>query len=195
MYNLLISFGSGVVTTILFGYLFGMPRISVVGGIVPGIIVMIGVFVVLSRRAGKKLEALMLRVQEELKPQTPGKIDPNRFRRAVDILKSGYALGKWQLLVNSQLNAQIGMLHFVTRSSTNPSPTEKALAATGSPRPCCDVFPPQADRPHEGHLRRSPESNQEGEPLVEPLCLLFVEGRSARRSHRRAQQSHRNHQE
>lgn len=122
MYSILISVGSGVVVTILFGYLFGRPNISVGAGIVPGIIVMIGVWITVGRKIGKKLEALMLRFQDEVQPKGMQKPDPQRIERAIEILKSGYQYRKWNLLVGPQLDGQIGMAYYVDKKFDKAEP-------------------------------------------------------------------------
>lgn len=116
MYNLLISLGVGIVVTIFVGWLVDMPNISVGAGLIPGFIVMIGLFIYRGRKTAKKLEALMLRVQAELQPKVPTqKVDKARFDRAIEVLKEGYKLKRWQFLVGAQINGQIGQLLYLKK--------------------------------------------------------------------------------
>jgi tetratricopeptide (TPR) repeat protein len=125
MYNLLISIASGTLVTLLVGYLVASPRISIGGGIIPGLIVTIGVFIYISRKVGKKLEALMGRVQEVMTPRGGGmaaKPERARFTRAREVLKEGYAYQRWQILVRAQIDGQIGVLHYLNKEFDDAAP-------------------------------------------------------------------------
>jgi hypothetical protein len=122
MYNLLLALGAGTLVTIFFGWLLGMPRVVVGYGIIPGIIAMIAVLIVLSRKTGKKLQTIMDRVQAELQPRQGVKPEPARFDRAVNILREGYKYKRWQIFVGSTIDAQIGMLLYLQKKFDEAEP-------------------------------------------------------------------------
>ncbi len=107
MYNLLIAIGAAIVTTLLFGYGVGGGEFSFVYGLIPGIFALLGVYIWLARRSMKQVQELATQAQQQLQNQN---ID-----RAVDVLKSGYPMGKWQFFVKAQLDAQIGTILFVSQ--------------------------------------------------------------------------------
>lgn len=114
MYNLLISIAAGVITTLAFGFIFGGGEFSAVYGIVPGLIALLVTYFVLARRSMKQVQALAEQAQQQLQSRN---VD-----RSVDILKSGYDLGKWQFFVKSQLDAQIGTILFVSQRFDEAEP-------------------------------------------------------------------------
>jgi hypothetical protein len=122
MFNILLSLAAGTLVTIVFGWLLGMPRVVVGYGIVPGIIAMIAVLIWLSRRTGKRLQSIMDRVQVELQPRPGTKPDQARFERAVGILREGYKYKRWQVLVGSTIDAQIGMLLYLQKKFEESEP-------------------------------------------------------------------------
>ncbi|MCA9563468.1 MAG: tetratricopeptide repeat protein [Myxococcales bacterium] len=122
MYSLLISLTASVLTTIGVGWLFGRPSISFWAGFFPGLVVLVGVWIYLARRTGKRLEALMMRFQAELQPKGMAKPDKDRVERGIAILKTGYELKNWNFLVKSQLDGHIGMAYYVDRKFEEAEP-------------------------------------------------------------------------
>lgn len=114
MYNLLIAIAAGLVTTLVFGFAVGGGDFSFVYGIVPGVIALLGVYIWLARRSMKQVQALAEKAQQQLQNRN---ID-----RAVEIFKSGYPIGKWQFLVRSQIDAQIGTLLYVAQRFDEAEP-------------------------------------------------------------------------
>ncbi|MFW5966227.1 MAG: tetratricopeptide repeat protein [Persicimonas sp.] len=108
MYNLLIALGVGAVTTLALGFLVGGGSFSVLYGIIPGIIAAVVTYIFLARRTMKQVQALAQTAQQQLQNQNTD--------RAVEILKSGYPLGKWQFFVKSQIDAQIGTILYVSKN-------------------------------------------------------------------------------
>jgi len=104
MYNLLISVAAGLVVALAIraGSGFGWA-----GAIVPGAIIVAGLYLVLARRTWKQLEGVFEETQRELQAQ--------RFERALQVLQGGFRLAPWQFLVASQLHAQIGVLRYVRK--------------------------------------------------------------------------------
>jgi tetratricopeptide (TPR) repeat protein len=121
MYNLLISLAAGLVTTIIFGLIFGQGAWSIVYGIVPGVLVLLGVYIWLARRSLKQIQALGEAAQTQLQGRN---IDG-----AVEIFKQGYPVGKWQFLVKPQLDAQIGTIYFVAQRFDEAEPYLKGAFA------------------------------------------------------------------
>ena len=83
MYNLLIAFTAGLVVTVAVR-LAGLPLYA---GVVPGILVFVGAYVLLARRIMKKLQAVGLEVQNELKkpinfPASRPRGSPRRSRHS-----------------------------------------------------------------------------------------------------------------
>ncbi len=62
MYNLLIAFAAGLVVTGAVR-LAGLPLLA---GVVPGVLVFVGVYVLLARRIAQRLQALVATAQKEL---------------------------------------------------------------------------------------------------------------------------------
>lgn len=122
MYSIAISVAAGILTTIVFGWIFGRPNISVAAGIVPGLIVMIGTWIYLGRKFSKKLEAVMVRFQAEVQPKGMTKPDPGRIERAIKILEEGYRFQRWNLFVKTQLDGHIGMVRYVNKEFDEAEP-------------------------------------------------------------------------
>lgn len=102
MINLLLSLAAGaaVAAAILLGSSFGWAA-----AVVPGALVAVGAYLLLSRRTFKQLEAVFEAAQKEIMAQ--------KFERAVRTLEGGFALAPWQFLVRSQIHSQIGVLRYV----------------------------------------------------------------------------------
>lgn len=112
MYNLLISLAVGIVVALL----VKLMGFSIWAGLVPGIIALIGVFVVLARRVAGRIQALMTVVQQDLQSQPTSQKDAqSRVDRAVKTLERGLVYDKWQFLVGPEIHAQIGMLKYMVK--------------------------------------------------------------------------------
>ena len=119
MYNLLISLAASLVVFLLIKLPFGF---SALAGIIPALITFLAVYITLARKTFRKFETLMMNMQLEF--QRLGKIKNPQLRsidRAVEILKSGYPLGKWQFFIKPQIDAQIGVIYYTNNQ------TQKAL--------------------------------------------------------------------
>ncbi len=104
MWNLLISLaiGAAVAIGIGLGTSFGW-----VASLVPAIIALVAAYFVLARRSMKQLGAVMEAMQKEAQAR--------RVDKAIETLKAGFPLARWQFLVGSQLHAYIGTLHYMQR--------------------------------------------------------------------------------
>lgn len=116
VYNLLIALG-GAILTVLGLKLAGF---SLVAGLIPGFIVLIGAYVLLARRIAKKLQALGEQAQKELMAQ--------RVPQAIKIFEQGFALQRWQFFVSNEIHANIGMLHYIAQDFAKARPNlEKSM--------------------------------------------------------------------
>jgi tetratricopeptide (TPR) repeat protein len=102
MINLLISLAAGaaVALAILLGSSFGWAAAAL-----PGAVVAVSAYVLLSRRTFKQLEALFEEAQKEIMAQ--------KFEKAIRTLEGGFALAPWQFLIRAQIHSQIGVLQYV----------------------------------------------------------------------------------
>jgi tetratricopeptide (TPR) repeat protein len=122
MINLVIAFVAGAGLYLGFGFGLGGGALNPWYGIIPGLIGLIGTYFFLVRRTMKQLEAIMGRAQGSLQKiqekamRVGGRPSPKEMEdslnRAIGIMKEGYALGKWQFLVDQQINGQVGSLLF-----------------------------------------------------------------------------------
>jgi predicted Zn-dependent protease len=103
MYNLLISL---CVAAALFGasIAFVHPWYA---GVLPGLIGLTIAYVLLARRTGKQFKLIADKAVKEFQA--------NRMASGTKILKQGFALGKWQFFIGSQIHGQLGMLAYMQR--------------------------------------------------------------------------------
>ena len=102
MYNLLISLMAGALA-----FLGGLLYVDLVAGIIPGTLVLFITYFMLARRTGRKLQALMELAMAEFQNQ--------RLERGRKLIESGFALGRWQFMVNGQLHSQLGAISYMQR--------------------------------------------------------------------------------
>ena len=117
MYNLLISAGAAVAVLLIL--LFGFKLVWW-GAVMITLVVFIGVFLLFSRITMQKVTAALETAGKDLQGQ--------RFEKAIRELKDALKYGKWQIYVEGQLNAQIGMIYYMKRDFSNAFPyLEKAF--------------------------------------------------------------------
>ena len=125
MYNLAIAIAIAVVAYLL-GWLGGNTWIA---GIIPGVLALAIAYVLLARRTGQQLEAILRRSMVEFEALKPEKLvaiyQRTRSEKAVQdarnqvlqkvrgILHEAMALQKWQFLVGAQIHAQLGALDYM----------------------------------------------------------------------------------
>jgi hypothetical protein len=103
MINLLIAIGSAAAA-----FIVGMAVAGHwIAGFLPGLLVLLIVYFLLARRTSSKLQALMEQAGKAIQRQ---KIDEARR-----ILEAGRPLGRWQFLVEGQIEAQLGALAYLER--------------------------------------------------------------------------------
>jgi tetratricopeptide (TPR) repeat protein len=117
MYNLLIAAGAAVAVLLIL--MFGFQLIWW-GSMLICLTVFLGVFLLFSRITMKKVSEAIETAGKDLQGQ--------RFEKAVRELKDALKYGKWQIYVEGQLNAQIGMIYYMKRDFSNAFPyLEKAF--------------------------------------------------------------------
>ncbi len=112
MYNALIALAVGLLVALgvkLAGF-------SLWAGLIPGTVAFVGVFILLARRIGQKMQVLVSAAQKELSVQPVNAKDrQQRLERGIQILEKGLVYKNWQPLVASEIHAQIGMLKYVSK--------------------------------------------------------------------------------
>ncbi len=109
MFNLLIALGSGAVVGGIVWLTMGW-----IAALLPLVFVAVVVYILLARRVGKKIEAVVERATKDLQQ---GRID-----NAIRILETAYAYQRQQFLVKAQIDAQIGGIYFMQRKFKEAEP-------------------------------------------------------------------------
>jgi tetratricopeptide (TPR) repeat protein len=117
MYNILISVGAAVVVFLILKFAAGLSWWL---SLLIALPVFMGVFYLISRLIMKKVMAVMEAATKDLQAQ--------RVEKCIRELQSAFKYGKWQIYVTGQLNAQIGMIHYMKREFAAAFPyLEKAF--------------------------------------------------------------------
>jgi len=109
--NLLLSIAAGLAGFLLF-FLTGI--VHAWGSVLPGVAAAVGAYILLARRTGKQLEAVMATAQKEMMARKPDK--------AVAALEQAFSLARWQFGVASSLHANIGVLLYVQKKFDESEP-------------------------------------------------------------------------
>jgi predicted Zn-dependent protease len=117
--NLLLALAAGVAGFLAF-YLTGIAH--AIGSIFPGVVAAVAAYILLARRTGKQLEAVMAVAQKEMVARKP--------ERAVQSLQDAFALSRWQFGIASSLHANIGVLLYVQKKFDEAEPHLRKGAAT-----------------------------------------------------------------
>lgn len=99
----MLSIGLAALATAA-AFVFGLIRFGWGSGIFMGLAAGLVVLVTLVRRARKPLQAAMDAIEGDVKAQ--------RFDRAIERLQRARRLGLWQPLLMSQIDEQIGVIHY-----------------------------------------------------------------------------------
>ncbi len=119
MYNILISFAAAIVDYLLF-YFFAPAWWPWWGSLIMATVVLLGVFYFISRYIMKQVMAIMDTVGKDIQGQ--------RLEKAVRELQGALKYSKWQIYVDGQINAQIGMIYYMKRDFNDAFPyLEKAF--------------------------------------------------------------------
>lgn len=113
MYNILISFAAAIVDYLLF-YFFAPAWWPWWGSLIMATVVLLGVFYFISRYIMKQVMAIMDTVGKDIQGQ--------RLEKAVRELQGALKYSKWQIYVDGQINAQIGMIYYMKRDFTAAFP-------------------------------------------------------------------------
>jgi tetratricopeptide (TPR) repeat protein len=126
MLNLVYALVAGIVVTVavkLFGF-------SIIAGIIPGTLVFLGLYIVLARRTFLQVQGVMEQVKKEFEAMPPNQKEQKvRAEKAIKLLEGALPLGKQQFLVESEIHAQIGMIHHLFKN------TEAAMASFAKTTP------------------------------------------------------------
>lgn len=126
MYNIIISVASLLLGLVIFSFALGGGEFRPLYGFVPALFVGLGIFVYLSRRSLGQIQAIMEQAQQLLmavsENQTNPKVAIQKVDEAIELLKSGYAIEKWQIWTKAQLDGQIGQLYFMTERYDDAEP-------------------------------------------------------------------------
>lgn len=126
MLNLVYALVAGIVITVV----IKLAGFSLIAGIIPGTIVMLGVYVVLARRTFVKVQAVMESVKKEFESMPANEKERKvKADKVIKMLEAALPLGKEQFLIESELHAQIGMIHHLFKN------TEAAMASFSKTTP------------------------------------------------------------
>jgi len=119
MYNLLIALlvGLAVAVAVLLAHL---PWYA---ALVPGFLAFAGAFLLLARRVGQRVKAIMDQAQKELSIQSTNiRERQQRIDKAVKTLESALVWGKWQPFIAGEIHAQIGMVQYMVKDYVQAEP-------------------------------------------------------------------------
>jgi tetratricopeptide (TPR) repeat protein len=133
MFNLLISLGAALLAAMAF-YLPGVLTggwASVVGGLA-----FAGAYFFLARRTMQQLEAIFMAAQREFSAANQGgTLNQAKVETGLTKIREGFALSKWQLFVEGQVHAQLGMILFMLDRQDEARPhLEKSLSRVAQAR-------------------------------------------------------------
>jgi hypothetical protein len=170
MYNLLIAFAAGLLVTLAV-WLAGLPLLA---GIVPGVLVLVGVYVLLARRIAQRLKALVASAQKELQTISSPRDRDAKVAKAVKTLEQGLQYDRWQIMVASQVHGQIGILHYMMKdyAAAEPHLLQASNRDPMSRHARRAALPAQAIRPDDRGLRAGGEGGQEGRAGLGRLRLV-----------------------
>ncbi|MCA1826804.1 MAG: tetratricopeptide repeat protein [Myxococcales bacterium] len=119
MINLLLSIAVGVVV-----FFLALATRVVHPGLCGlfGVAGAVGAYVLLARRSGKQLEAIMAVAQKEMMARKP--------ERAIEALQNAFSLARWQFGVTSSLHANIGVLLYVQKKFDEAEPHLRKSGST-----------------------------------------------------------------
>ena len=115
MFNLAISIGAAILFAFLLKWPFGVsPWVGVPLGLLLGG----GLFYYLAKRVHDSLESIFKMAAEQLKRR--------HLEAAIQTMKSGYKWSRWQLLVKSSIDAQIGAIQYMRNKPLEAEPLLKS---------------------------------------------------------------------
>jgi tetratricopeptide (TPR) repeat protein len=117
MYNILISAGAALAAFLLLKFAAALPWWA---ALTIALLIFAGAFYLISRYIMKQVMAIMDTATRDLQAQ--------RIEKAIRELQSAFKFSKWQIYVDGQVNAQIGMVYYLKRDFAAAFPyLEKAF--------------------------------------------------------------------
>jgi len=113
--NLAISLGVAAVIAILLKWPLG---VTLWAGAIIGFAAGIALFIYLGKRVQDKLAAIFKRASEQLKRQ--------QWEPAIETMKEGYKMSRWQFLVKSSIDGQIGTVQYLRNKHVDAEPLLKS---------------------------------------------------------------------
>lgn len=110
MLNLLSGLGVAIAAALLLVLL----KINIWIAMSLGLIAGLGLFIYLGKKSQAKLEKIFNRASEMLKKQ--------QFDQAIEVMKEGYQLGRWQFLVKGSIDGQIGVVQYLRKKTAEAEP-------------------------------------------------------------------------
>ena len=109
MINLAIALVGGLLSGLLLG-----AWLSLVEAVIPGVVIAVAVYILISRRTGKRIELILLAAQKEL---MAGRVD-----KAIQVIEGARPFARWQFFVDRVLNSQLGSIHFLRKEYNKALP-------------------------------------------------------------------------
>ena len=133
MINLAIAAGAMILVFVLFALWLGGWA-----AIIPAVVTFMVAYFLLARRSGKQLTQVIERSMKHLEvlKVNPQRVTPQVLKlslnKTISSLKTGYTLGRWQLMVKEQLDMQVGTMYFLLEDKK--SALDHLRAALGNER-------------------------------------------------------------
>jgi tetratricopeptide (TPR) repeat protein len=108
--NLLSGLGVAIVVALMLVLLKMNFWVAFVLGLVAGV----AVFIYLGRKVQGKLEVVFNNAAELLKKQ--------QFDKAIEVMKGGYELNKWQFMIKGAIDGQIGVVQYLRKKPEEAEP-------------------------------------------------------------------------
>ncbi len=122
----MINIALSAVAALAVGLGISLAGFGVLAAVIPAALVFVGAFIVLARRTMTQFQAVATEAQKELQSISPGAKDAkNKIEKAITLLEGALALGRWQILLTSEIHAQIGAIHYVFGNLEKAEPALK----------------------------------------------------------------------
>jgi tetratricopeptide (TPR) repeat protein len=131
MINLAIALAIAAATLLLSGFVLGGGDFNLWYGLLPAVIAAVVAYLLLMRRTLQQVEATMGRAQQELMQLQALAMTPSvnnqakikeHFARAIEIMKEAHRFDRWQFLIDTQINGQVGMLYYLQKEFDQAEP-------------------------------------------------------------------------
>lgn len=110
----MINLALSLLIAALVAGVFMVAGFSIWACLLPALIAFLVANILLARRVGKKIQAIAAEAQKEIMAQ--------RFDKGIKLLESAFAYTRWQFFIASELNANVGVLQFMTKNFTAARP-------------------------------------------------------------------------